>query len=551
MLAAVPEEDAVSDERRRRTTNNNIDATNNDDDDPSNPLLRGVVFGRSVRSTFASIHVARLPDDKDDDDDEDEEEPVLIRVQFVEEAIALRSYFRRFCKLGDLLQLYSGKWQRLIADDSINITEWQAPRWVVHVESVCLAQQTVRVVERHYWTMPQCQRWQRNYLPITVPIVQKKKGTKQHNDDDDEHRSNLENASGGTPPPLWMDRPSSENVHTTSRCSHHHHGSGLAKRMQGQYIANFLLHMIAQRIIDKGNNNSNCYSTKDDDDDVPLPDPSQWAQTNVMDIKQHAHSVLLQAAVKFLNKNNAAGGGGVVDAAGGSGHVSMALAMVGVRSTVVDPREHVGKLPKRDRKIYRNALKNSRHRSCRQQQLSSSTLSAIRTNGDTAALEEEEDDIKMKGKTTESCSASGSSPALYCPPIDAAASVVPYDSLRAWFGPPPAGVDTSFRHPDQTSVSVLDVDQLKKRTCSAIVALHPDEATDAIVDLAVQLRIPFVIVPCCVFFRLFSHRRKPTNSSEPVSTYQDLLEYLMAKHESIQRTTLPFEGANTILWSYF
>ena len=38
-------------------------------------------------------------------------------------------------------------------------------------------------------------------------------------------------------------------------------------------------------------------------------------------------------------------GGGIIDAAGGAGHVSLALALRGVRSTVVDPRPNVGKLP--------------------------------------------------------------------------------------------------------------------------------------------------------------------------------------------------------------
>ena len=133
---------------------------------------------------------------------------------------------------------------------------------------------------------------------------------------------------------------------------------------------------------------------------------------------------------------------------------------------------------------------------------------------------------------------------LFCQPV-----AVPFDSLRAWFGAPPYGVDASFRHPDQDAVSIVGLDRIS--TCSAIVALHPDEATDAIVDTAVRLRIPFVVVPCCVFNRLFPNRRKPNRPTEPVSTHQDLLEYLMAKDGSIQKTILPFEGSNTILWSYF
>jgi hypothetical protein len=84
--------------------------------------------------------------------------------------------------------------------------------------------------------------------------------------------------------------------------------------------------------------------------------------------------------------------------------------------------------------------------------------------------------------------------------------------------------------------------------------------------------IPFCIVPCCVFHRLFPHRRKvvlvhsttrchdheatsehleKVTPSNTVSTYADLLDYLQAKHPTIQRTELPFKGSNIILWSTF
>eukprot|EP00958_Prasinococcus_capsulatus_P019446 scaffold2404_cov398-Prasinococcus_capsulatus_cf.AAC.12 len=35
-----------------------------------------------------------------------------------------------------------------------------------------------------------------------------------------------------------------------------------------------------------------------------------------------------------------------------------------------------------------------------------------------------------------------------------------------------------------------------------IVGLHPDQATDAIVDFALEKRIPFAVVPCCTYHRL-------------------------------------------------
>ena len=34
--------------------------------------------------------------------------------------------------------------------------------------------------------------------------------------------------------------------------------------------------------------------------------------------------------------------------------------------------------------------------------------------------------------------------------------------------------------------------------CTLIIGMHPDEATEEIVDMALSLK-PFAIVPCCVF----------------------------------------------------
>ena len=105
------------------------------------------------------------------------------------------------------------------------------------------------------------------------------------------------------------------------------------------------------------------------------------------------------------------------------------------------------------------------------------------------------------------------------------------------------------------------------RQCSVVVALHPDEATEAAVVLAVTRRLPFAVVPCCVFSRLFSDRRirepcgpeLPRGQSaaiadrpgrqKPVTTYEDLLLYLQQMHPAICRATIPgCGGKNTVLY---
>ena len=89
--------------------------------------------------------------------------------------------------------------------------------------------------------------------------------------------------------------------------------------------------------------------------------------------------------------------------------------------------------------------------------------------------------------------------------------------------------------------------------CNAIVALHPDEATGVIVETAVENEIPFVVVPCCVFSRLFPERIKLSKEGENniVSTYFELIDWLVNKHPAIKVTRLPFKGANLAIWATF
>jgi hypothetical protein len=86
--------------------------------------------------------------------------------------------------------------------------------------------------------------------------------------------------------------------------------------------------------------------------------------------------------------------------------------------------------------------------------------------------------------------------------------------------------------------------------CSLVVGLHPDQATEPILDYAVQEGCPFAVVPCCVFPRLFPDRRLVGEGGEalPVNTYPQLVEYLKIKGRG-QQQVLGFEGANTVVYS--
>ena len=55
-------------------------------------------------------------------------------------------------------------------------------------------------------------------------------------------------------------------------------------------------------------------------------------------------------------------------------------------------------------------------------------------------------------------------------------------------------------------------------------------------DLALKSRKPFFVVPCCVFPTLFPHR--VLADGRQVRSYEQFIEYLAAKDESIQRHVL-------------
>lgn len=116
------------------------------------------------------------------------------------------------------------------------------------------------------------------------------------------------------------------------------------------------------------------------------------------------------------------------------------------------------------------------------------------------------------------------------------------------------------------------------RGFSLVVACHPDQATDPALEYALEAGLPFAIVPCCVFARLFPHRRLPPPSSVGggssgggsggggsgdgavgsssgnsdsegvlVQTYTELVDWLAARGQA-QRAVLGFEGANIVVW---
>jgi hypothetical protein len=88
-------------------------------------------------------------------------------------------------------------------------------------------------------------------------------------------------------------------------------------------------------------------------------------------------------------------------------------------------------------------------------------------------------------------------------------------------------------------------------TCSLIVGMHPDQATEAIIDAADRMKIPFALLPCCVMPSLFPHRRQKQHG-DPVRSYSTFCTYLLDKAPhpgAYQVDYLPFIGRNKIIYS--
>jgi hypothetical protein len=90
--------------------------------------------------------------------------------------------------------------------------------------------------------------------------------------------------------------------------------------------------------------------------------------------------------------------------------------------------------------------------------------------------------------------------------------------------------------------------------CTLMIGIHADGATEAIVDIALYYRKPFIVVPCCVFPNLFKERKVPSNIDGdeifvPVRNHEQLCHYLVRKDSHFTIETLPFEGRNiAICW---
>ncbi|KAJ3292551.1 hypothetical protein HDU79_001350 [Rhizoclosmatium sp. JEL0117] len=88
--------------------------------------------------------------------------------------------------------------------------------------------------------------------------------------------------------------------------------------------------------------------------------------------------------------------------------------------------------------------------------------------------------------------------------------------------------------------------ELLRKEGTVVVGMHPDQATEAIVDVAFRFGVPWAVVPCCVFPGLHPER---IIDGELVTSTEGLVEWLKKKRiGEVREGYLGFEGRNRVVY---
>lgn len=83
--------------------------------------------------------------------------------------------------------------------------------------------------------------------------------------------------------------------------------------------------------------------------------------------------------------------------------------------------------------------------------------------------------------------------------------------------------------------------------CSLLIGMYADEATEFIVDFALEHSKPFVILPCCFFPEKFPNRK--LKSGKLVENVEEFVNYILEKNERNIKANLNFFGLNTFVYN--
>lgn len=83
---------------------------------------------------------------------------------------------------------------------------------------------------------------------------------------------------------------------------------------------------------------------------------------------------------------------------------------------------------------------------------------------------------------------------------------------------------------------------------SLIFGLHPDQASDSIINISMKYSKNFAIIPCCVFPNLFERVLK---NEKKVIDYLDYIEWLKENIKDYKLKYLNFQGRNQVIYKIY
>lgn len=90
-----------------------------------------------------------------------------------------------------------------------------------------------------------------------------------------------------------------------------------------------------------------------------------------------------------------------------------------------------------------------------------------------------------------------------------------------------------------------------------IIGMHPDQATDVILDEACKSKVAVILAPCCALpnrwrFEVFQRHQQGIPPSRQDINYHRWLKHLVAESKNrsllLKRATLPISGRNVVLY---
>ena len=289
--------------------------------------------------------------------------------------------------------------------------------------------------------------------------------------------------------------------------------------------------------------------------------------------KRHRATEFTAWLVQRFGADTLRGGAGVLDVAGGKGKVSYDLAMRrGIPCTVVDPRA-VQLSAHTSRLVLAQAANSNSESDCGRGHSSGGRRRG--DEGDTSG----EDSSGGGGGGEGGCGA-GRSTGWFHPSVakdaNVSASLLAAASRLLWrrglrqrrmlFGadfcngpqqdgggtPGEAAAKTAMTMTAAAAAAAAAATPALWRAASVVIGMHPDEATEPIVDEALAAGKPFAVVPCCVFPTLFPNRRVPDTAgggTVPVRTHEQFVRYLCAKHAGIRTALIEgLPGRNVVVY---